>query len=94
MVAEAIFGLPVSLVLAGLALKKRGLSHVVQPVWLPTIFWPGPFGWVQIFEATLFGGCFSFTAANAWCLVAKPSHFYSPLLTSGDITTTIVHVFN
>ena len=56
MVDRVFFGLPVSVALAALALEKRGMNHVVQPDWLPTIFWPVPFGWVQILKATLFGG--------------------------------------
>ena len=44
-----------SVALTGLAELKHGLSQVVQPVWFPTMFWPGPFGWVQIFHHALFG---------------------------------------
>ena len=49
LVARVIFGNFASMALVRLALKKRGLSHVVQPVWLQTMFWPDPFRWVQDF---------------------------------------------
>ena len=61
LVARGIFSPFVSVALAGLALKKCDLGHVVQPVWLLIMCWPEPFRCMQIFKYMSFGCMSVFT---------------------------------
>ena len=50
MVSCIVFGHLVSVAQQGLAPEKRGLSHVVHVIWLPTKTQLGPFDWIRILK--------------------------------------------
>ena len=80
------FGHFASVAMVGLVLEKRGLSQVVQLVWLPTMFWPVPFGTVQNFLGTLFGRLHVEHRCKARCLVTYVKPLTVTTSSSGEFT--------